>query len=41
MEKLFSLAFVASNMTEQESNELMEKISANFLEGLSNLGNQK
>ena len=38
---MFSLSFVASNMTEQESNELMEKTSANFLEGLSNLGNQK
>ena len=41
MKNLFSLAFVASNMTEQESNGLMEKISADFLEGLSNLGNQK
>ncbi len=41
MEKLFSIVFVASNMMEQESDELMEKTSANFLEGLSNLGNQK
>ena len=41
MKELFSLVFVGSNMTEQESNELMEKTSANFFEGLSNIGNQK
>ncbi len=41
MKKMFSIVFAVSNMTEQESDELMEKISANFFEGLSNLGNQK
>ena len=33
MEKLFSIVFVASNMMEQESDELMEKTSENFFEG--------
>ena len=32
MQQLFSIAFVASNMTKQESDELMEKTSANFFE---------
>ena len=33
MQQLFSIAFVASNMTKQESDELMEKTSTNFFEG--------
>ena len=41
MEKLFSILFLANSMIEQESDELMENTSANFLEGLSNRGNQK
>ena len=41
MKKMFSIVFAVSNMTEQESDELMEKTSVNFLEGLSNFGNEK
>ncbi len=33
MQQLFSIAFAASNMTEKESDELMEKTSENFFEG--------